>query len=159
MRQIPGKADRTFVTREEAEEFAAINGGVVRWNKLQQAGAPSAPEFKGLDRPPTSVRDNVRRRSGGRCEIGLPNCTRIATQQHHRQRRPVGPHTEANLVDSCANCHQQDTYSVHEHVEWAFAVGLLVSKNAQAPTEPWDRAALEAGPVHPVILRDLARDG
>ena len=162
VREIPGQRDRTFATEAEAHEFIATHGGVLRWNQLQTNGAPRPVKFSALENVPPAVRRAVRARSGGRCEIRLPECTLIATQQHHRQKRPVGPHTEENLIDSCSNCHQFSEYAIHashgRNEKWAHAVGLLVTKNGPPPSEPWDRERmlLSAGaPLHPITKRKL----
>lgn len=53
-----------------------------------------------------TVREAIRRRSGGRCEVHSQHCTGRATHMHHRLRRT---HPESNTVENglhvCSPCH------------------------------------------------------
>ena len=83
---------------------------------------------------PQSVRDEVRARSGGRCEYDPPvdpfgrgRCPAIATEMHHRRRRSQGGKDEAsNLVHLCHYCH---AIRVHENPAEAYAAGYLTRGN------------------------------
>jgi hypothetical protein len=56
----------------------------------------------------------VRARSGGRCEVRIPEvCEGRATNMHHRQRKEVGPSTPVNLIDLCGS----GTTGCHGHIE------------------------------------------
>lgn len=72
---------------------------------------------------PQSVRDAVRRRSGGRCEIGVAGCRGKADQVHHRQRRMPGNSTLDNALNVCASCHEY----AHSHPAEAIEKGWIVS--------------------------------
>ncbi len=59
---------------------------------------------------PASVRAEVRERSGGYCEIGLPGCWRRAIEMHHKKSRARGgTNTALNIVDACTPCHHKIT--------------------------------------------------
>lgn len=65
-----------------------------------------------------AVKADVRERSGGRCEIGVPGvCTGRAEQCHHVIiKAQGGPDQPWNLLDACAACHRY----VHEHPAEAY---------------------------------------
>jgi 5-methylcytosine-specific restriction endonuclease McrA len=73
---------------------------------------------------PTTVRDAVTRRSGGKCEAAvIANCRRKGGHLHHKlMRSQGGKHTEGNLVDVCEPCHMY----IHAHPNWAYENGWLV---------------------------------
>ena len=69
-----------------------------------------------------SVRDEVRERSGGNCEIRLVTCKGRAQHQHHRLRRSQGgPDTADNLLDCCWSCHD----AIHAHPAESYEKGWL----------------------------------
>lgn len=71
---------------------------------------------------PMSVREEVRERSEGLCEIQALGCTVRAVHMHHRIRRSQGgEHVASNLIDACASCHGW----VHANVKWAKERGFL----------------------------------
>lgn len=66
-------------------------------------------------------------RSGGRCEIGLPECRGAFRERHHRQRRnPRDPISNdlANLLAVCRSCHQW----AHAHPTVSRDHGWIVPK-------------------------------
>lgn len=75
---------------------------------------------------PTSVRNAVHRRSGGRCEIGIDGCAGRAVQIHHRQRRMPGNSTLDNALDVCTPCHNY----AHAHPAEAIERGWIVSSHS-----------------------------
>lgn len=74
--------------------------------------------------------DTVRRRAGGRCEIGADGCTGGHDQTHHRLPRSassvrnMGRHDPALLLAACGWCHDW----VETHRAEAMAAGWLVSR-------------------------------
>lgn len=79
---------------------------------------------------PPEARAAVRERSGGRCELlAAADCTALAAEQHHRQRRRDGGHGLANLVDACSPCHAH----AHAHPALARDRGWIVSAFAVDP--------------------------
>lgn len=73
---------------------------------------------------PARVRELVRERSGGHCELGASvDCTFVASEQHHRKRRRDGGHVLSNVVDACGPCHRH----AHAHPQQARERGWIVS--------------------------------
>ena len=75
---------------------------------------------------PPKIREAVERRSGGYCEAACNgNCSRQAAPMHHRLPRSAGgPHTEANLLHLCDNCHRY----IHAHPGYSYEQGWLVRR-------------------------------
>lgn len=72
---------------------------------------------------PKSVRDEVKERSGGLCEIRATGCDGRATDMHHVLRRSKGgKHDAGNLLHLCWSCHH---VHVHAHPLWAKEYGYL----------------------------------
>lgn len=71
------------------------------------------------------VKRSVKSRSWGTCEVGLPGCTGILEQFHHRLMRSAGgAGTLSNCCGICGPCH---TY-VHSHPAWSYRHGLLIRR-------------------------------
>lgn len=79
---------------------------------------------KGQRKPPTgfpeNVRQEVRRRSGGRCEILA--CDKRADHFHHRKLRRHGDHRSVNTLHVCNEHHQW----IHANVEASITMGWIV---------------------------------
>lgn len=77
-------------------------------------------------RIPTEVRDEVARRSGGRCEARfIAACRGVPEHAHHLLRRSQGGEDEpSNMVYICALCHA----AIHAEPGRAYAAGLLVRR-------------------------------
>ena len=71
---------------------------------------------------PEEVRMFVRRRSGGRCEVGSSVCTTTAQHFHHRKLRRHKDHTSVNCLYSCSSCHAY----IHAHPTMSYLMGFLV---------------------------------
>lgn len=86
---------------------------------------------KGKGNPiPPKVRQQVRERSAGQCELrAAADCSFAATEQHHRQRRREGGHPLSSVVDSCGACHRY----AHGHPQQARDRGWIVSAFAPEP--------------------------
>lgn len=97
----------------------------------------SSGRTRNLDRPtttparakatpiPADVRDQVRARSQGRCEVfdGAARCPSDAHHMHHRLTRSRGgEHTAENLLHVCASDHAR----IHANPRWAYANGYLL---------------------------------
>lgn len=104
--------------------------------------------------PGQSVRAVVWLRSGGWCEIGMPGCTRVATDIHHRLGRKVGGrkgeaaeqiNLPSNLVHTCRACHESVTSPVGERREEALDRGLIVLETETPAEVP---CGLRTGPVY-----------
>ncbi len=80
---------------------------------------------RGRDDIPSSVRKQVRERSGGACEARVEGvCTGRAVEMHHvLPRSQGGPHTKENLLDTCGECHDW----IDAHRREATGLGLLRS--------------------------------
>jgi hypothetical protein len=70
---------------------------------------------------PADVKERVRRRSGGRCEVRVGDCWGVATMFHHIKRRKEPDNSEGNALHVCAPCHAW----VHGHVAESEARGWL----------------------------------
>lgn len=88
-------------------------------SKLPEGGAPRR-RSRGPHRIPGDVREVVRERSEGWCEIQLSGCAGRASQMHHRvTQKDGGRHGAAldrsdrpsNLLDACWFCHHVVTES------------------------------------------------
>lgn len=70
-----------------------------------------------------SVRAEIERRSGGKCEASSPDCTHRAVLIHHRRRRSQGGSAEpGNGLHCCNPCH----LFIHANVELAIRNGWLL---------------------------------
>lgn len=79
---------------------------------------------------PYSVKNAVRKRSGGWCEY--PGCTRHAHHFHHRlMRSQGGKGTVENCAHLCIQCH---TF-VHANPAKSYELGLLIRRSVDIPTE------------------------
>lgn len=132
---------RTFVSREEAVEWARIQRCDAKVGRNALASRrPRA--WRGVKRPPIPLEVDavLERRSEGRCEAGLDGCTGHGTTRHHRLRRGQGgPDTVENLVVLCQSCHTDGPRAVHRNPKWAYSVGLLIRRSDGPPTEQWTR--------------------
>lgn len=81
-----------------------------------------------------AVKAAARRRSGNRCELGLPGCAVDAVQFHHRQLRRSGDHRIENCIHLCVECHGR----VHRFVAPSLERGWLVSQYADPAEVPWE---------------------
>lgn len=77
---------------------------------------------------PQSVREIVRLRSGGICEINAVCVASPAVHQHHRKLRSQGGrHVPGNLLDCCALCHAY----AHAHPALSYERGWLIRGNQE----------------------------
>lgn len=89
---------------------------------------------------PEEVRLSVRRRSGGRCEVGSSVCTKEAAHFHHRKLRSHKDHSAINCLHACSACH---TY-LHANPNMAYLMGWMVhgwDVPAEVPVKRGPRAA------------------
>ena len=74
---------------------------------------------------PVESRLEVRRRSGGWCEVTHPGCTGRAEHVHHVLPRSGGGHNHPdNLLDVCGAGHRY----IHDHPRWAYDYGYLAHR-------------------------------
>jgi hypothetical protein len=110
---------------------------IKRKTPLKTGRPPKRTEWK---RKPTKAQTGwakavatVKKRSGGRCEVGTPACAGAVGEgrrMHHRLRRSQGGKADPSLLaDCCLSC---DEYLM-SHVAEAYANGWLVHR--------WDAAA------------------
>ena len=127
MKRSPFRRDPAKV-RDQLAAWRARSAKLERRTALASSAMPRGKVGSDI---PQDVRDEVRRRSGGRCEAGLPGCTVAAHHQHHRlMRSHGGPHVGPNLLDLCASCHAL----VHANPEYSYDRGLLIrSTDPRAP--------------------------
>lgn len=137
--KLPMGRPQTFTREADARAYADANGGIVE-STGKPKPEPGAP--KTTDDVPPEIRAALRRRSGGRCEIGLDGCSGTANHAHHRLKRRSGVHTLENLVHSCWNCHTASPAALHRNIAWSLEVGLLLNSWENPPSEPWDRSRL-----------------
>jgi hypothetical protein len=123
---------------------------------------PSVPKPR-RRRPavPPAIRDALRERSGGLCEIGLPECcTRWAVDPHHRLASKTGgrrgrakvAHDQlCNLVATCRQCHQEITSATEPRLSEYRDLGVILQEHE----DPWDTllstpamVRLHGGPVY-----------
>jgi len=94
-----------------------------RTRNLDRATTPPArPKSTAI---PAEVRDLVRARSQGRCEVfdGSARCASDAHHMHHRlPRSRGGEHTADNLLHVCASHHHE----IHTHPQWGYQHGYLL---------------------------------
>lgn len=77
---------------------------------------------------PPEVRDEVRARSGGHCEVKHPGCTGTAAHMHHRlPRSGGGEHTAENLLHLCPTGHGY----VHTHPALAYEHRWLIRRGTR----------------------------
>lgn len=95
-------------------------GGPLRRLTPLRRGAPLRSRARSLA---STVRAEIARRSGGRCEARFtPGCRGVAEHAHHVLRRSQGGKDEpGNLAHVCAPCH----HAIHAEPERAYAAGLL----------------------------------
>jgi 5-methylcytosine-specific restriction endonuclease McrA len=68
------------------------------------------------------AREEVARRSHGRCEARTPRCTLVAIHVHHRQLRSQGgTNALGNLLHTCLQCHVY----IHDHPKLSYERGWL----------------------------------
>lgn len=79
----------------------------------------------------------VRRRSGGACEVGSVACTGRAAHFHHRQLRRHGNQGPDNCLHVCAACHDH----IHGQPGKAYLMGWLVHEWADPSMVPLRRGA------------------
>lgn len=122
----------------------------------RNAGLRRSPMKRGSRRtgPTNSIRAIVWVRSGGWCEIGLPGCTRVATDIHHRLGRKAGGrkgdaaeriNQPSNLIHACRSCHRVVTSPVGEWRQEALDRGLIVLEHEVPAEVP---CGLRTGPVY-----------
>lgn len=79
---------------------------------------------KGQRKPPIgfseTVRQHVRRRSHGFCEV--PSCSKRANHFHHRKLRRFGDHRAVNTLHVC---HEHHTW-IHGNPEASYVLGYMV---------------------------------
>jgi len=142
---LPMGRPQTFSREADARAYAEQHGGTV-----EEVGARKREARESLDKAtttddiPPEIRQAVRRRSRGYCEIRSEGCGGHAAHMHHRLKRRHGIHTVENLVDTCWNCHTASPRALHRNVGWARSVGLLIDSWENPPTEPWTRDRLNA---------------
>jgi len=94
-----------------------------RTRNLDRASTPPArPAGNPI---PAEVRDLVRARSQGRCEVfdGAARCGSDAHHMHHRlPRSRGGEHTADNLLHVCSTHHHE----IHAHPQWGYQHGYLL---------------------------------
>jgi hypothetical protein len=118
----------------------ALARGATLVTKSQLRRTPMARALRqrpsGATKPPDwsqEVRDTVRRRSQGQCEVRIVGvCTGQATDLHHRQRRREGQHDATNALHACRRCHGR----VHAQVALSHHFGWIVSAWAGPPSVP-----------------------
>jgi predicted metal-binding protein len=71
---------------------------------------------------PEEVRMFVRRRSGGKCEVGSSVCTEKAAHFHHRKLRRHKDNSSINCLYACQPCHTL----IHDKVQMSYLLGWLV---------------------------------
>lgn len=82
---------------------------------------------------PAASRKEVRRRSGGKCEIVHDGCLGMGTSMHHRKLRRHGDHRPCNLIHVCAVMHRR----IHDDVEVSYGQGWLVRGHDDPEAVPW----------------------
>lgn len=83
---------------------------------------------------PDAIKEQVRRRSRGLCEIEHGDCPGPAAHFHHRQMRSAGgPHTVDNLMHLCLPAHHR----IHADPGTAYRLGWLVRRGQDPMTTPW----------------------
>lgn len=91
---------------------------------LRRSGPIRGRKRPEVDAIPWDVAEQVRARSGNRCELDHPGCTGWGKQMHHRRlRKQGGEHSVANLIHLCVCGHEP---YVHRHREWARRHGLIL---------------------------------
>lgn len=124
-----------------ASRLAQFGGRVPR-NSLQKPSAPraQAKAKRPADTGPTqSVRDLVKKRSGGMCE--WPACPERATDKQHRLGRKQGGRHRAMrdrlngaawLIDCCRLHHERVTSASGEVLEEAKRIGWVLTEDQDA---------------------------
>jgi hypothetical protein len=91
-----------------------------------------------------TVREAVRSRSGGRCEVRHPGCTGRLDGYHHRYK-PGRKDTRENLVAVCDSCHTLGADAIHRNIDASIANGLLLRSWDGLPDVEWSRPSLRHG--------------
>lgn len=73
------------------------------------------------------AQETVMRRSGGRCEVGLPDCQTWAVTCHHRYRG-LRVHDPEVMLAVCSRCHTEGAAAIHTNEAWAHAHGYLLRR-------------------------------
>lgn len=134
------------VTPLKASKALARKAALQAKTPLARATVPlkRAPLLQTRPKPAVTpkVRTQLRRRSGGLCEIWLDGiCAQTATEASHRIKRGAGGrHGEAaerngrasNLTFSCSPCHAY----LHQYPENARHWGWMLLEDADPPTSP-----------------------
>lgn len=116
--------------------------------KRTQMKRKKSPKVVAYEAEMEAMRVPIALRSGGMCEAQLPIVCMgrapvdeegRALNIHHRQARPVGPNTLANLIHLCGSgttgCHGWIEHNPHK----ARDMGLLIKKSSPPPEQPWIR--------------------
>lgn len=73
---------------------------------------------------PEKVKNEVARRYRMRCALGLPGCSGLIQEFHHRRLRSQGGlGLEENCLPLCLHCHG----TAHSRRDWAHRHGIIVS--------------------------------
>lgn len=106
------------------------------------AAKPKRPRDTG---PTTKVRQIIRGRSGGWCELALPCCSYLACQASHRlAKKKGGRHGEmrkrvngaAWILDACPECHRAITSAEEPLLSEYRDAGLLLREGQDARLVP-----------------------
>lgn len=99
-----------------------------RGAQLRRVAMKRHPSKKSKAEFSPEVREQVERRSGGRCEAGVPGvCWGKAVLMHHIRRRWHGEGTAENALHLCTACH---TY-IHSEVAESETNGWLIRSGRQ----------------------------
>ena len=102
------------------------------WNDEPPVRAPKRTSRRNKTIPEAS-RAEVRRRSGGRCEILHEGCLGVGTSMHHRKLRRHGDHRPCNLIHVCAAMHAL----IHHYTWESYEEGWLVKAEDDPAAIPW----------------------
>lgn len=112
---------------------------------------------------PKATKTALEQRSAGWCEGGLPGCSRVATDPHHRQLVGMGGRHGAakvqhdslsGLLHLCRACHEYVTSASGARREYALDTGLVVLQHETPAEVPVTTPALTARYGGPVYLAD-----
>lgn len=101
-----------------------------RAGRRPQSAAPAKSRRSGLKPVAAEVAAEVRRRSGGRCEIGLPGCAREGQHLHHRAGRGPGRERPDLVAHLCHACHGE----VHAAPARAYENGWMIRRTGPVPS-------------------------
>jgi cytochrome c553 len=102
---------------------------------------PVKPRRRPSSGVPVKVRDALRERSGGVCELTAPGCTGQATDFAHRKKVAAGgrkgaaaraDHVLSNALAACRSCHQ----NCHEAPPAAYWRGWMLHENEDPTVVP-----------------------